>query len=185
MGRVSDVKKIVTKDFKRAGNRLLLLGHHDASTLGGTVYADAHGQRGDRLFDGYDAGSMRVQWNGLLELHAEGLYVSASSIAEGGLLLRVFESAFGSGLGGRVDLHGVPAAQRDGLLFGEFIGACLLEVPPNFELPAHLVGLPHQFIGHVTAEPRLTLADGENAIWDEAIAKLAESWSETFREVVK
>ncbi len=185
MGRVSDVKKIVTKDFKRAGNRLLLLGRHDASALGGTVYADAHGQRGDRLFDGYDADSMRAQWNGLLELHAQDRYVSASAIAEGGLLLRVFESAFGSGMGARVDLHGVPEVQRDGFLFGEFIGACLLEVPPDFELPAHLAGLPHQFIGRVSAEPRLALADGPNVVWDEAVARLAESWSETFREVVK
>ena len=185
MGRVSDVKKIVTKDFKRAGNRLLLLGRHDAGVLGGTVYADAFGQRGDRLFDGYDANSMRAQWNGLLELHAQGRYVSASAIAEGGLLLRLFESAFGSGLGARVDLHGVPSAQRDGFLFGEFIGACLLEVAPDFELPTNLAGIPHNFLGHVTAEPRLTLADGEKVIWDEAVSKLAESWSETFREVVK
>ena len=59
MGRVSDVKAIVTKDFKRAGNRLLLLGRYDAEALGGTVYADSFGQRGDRLFDAYDAISMQ------------------------------------------------------------------------------------------------------------------------------
>ena len=70
MGRVSDVKAIVTKDFKRAGNRLLLLGRYDADALGGTVYADSLGQRGDRLFDAYDAISMKVQWDYLLELHA-------------------------------------------------------------------------------------------------------------------
>ena len=70
MGRVNDVKAIVTKDFKRAGNRLLLLGRYDADVLGGTVYADSLGQRGDRLFDAYDAISMKVQWDYLLELHA-------------------------------------------------------------------------------------------------------------------
>ena len=99
MGRVNDVKAIVTKDFKRAGNRLLLLGRYDADVLGGTVYADSLGQRGDRLFDAYDAISMKVQWDYLLELHAQRRYVSASAIAEGGILLRLFEAAFGSGLG--------------------------------------------------------------------------------------
>jgi len=108
MGRVRDVKAIVTKDFKRAGNRLLLLGRYDANVLGGTVYADSLGQRGDRLFDAYDAISMQVQWDYLLELHARRHYVSASAVAEGGLLLRLFEGAFGSGLGARVDLHGIP-----------------------------------------------------------------------------
>jgi len=185
MGRVADVKTIVTKDFKRAGNRLLLLGRYDAEVLGGTVYADSHGQRGDCLFDGYDAISMQVQWDYLLELHAQQQYVSASALAEGGVLLRLFEAAFGSGLGARVDLRGIPASRRDGLLFGEFIGACLLEVPPDFEIPAHLAGIPHHFLGHVTAEPRLTLVDQETVIWEESVSQLAESWSETFNEVVK
>jgi phosphoribosylformylglycinamidine synthase len=185
MGRVSDVKSIVTKDFKRAGNRLILLGRFDANALGGTVYADSLGQRGDQLFDAYDAISMKVQWDYLSELHAQRRYTSASAIAEGGVLLRLFEAAFGSGLGARVDLHGIPATRRDGFLFGEFIGACLLEVPEDFEIPAHLAGISHQFIGYVTAEPRLTLVDGENVIWEEGISKLTEGWSETFREVVK
>jgi phosphoribosylformylglycinamidine (FGAM) synthase-like enzyme len=149
------------------------------------VYADSLGQRGDGLFDAYDAIALKVQWDYLAEFHAEHRYVSASAIAEGGILLRLFEGAFGSGLGARVDFGGMPTARRDGFLFGEFIGACLLEVPPDFEIPAHVAGIPHQFIGHVTAEPRLTLVDHETVIWETAIAQLAESWSKTFREVVK
>jgi len=99
--------------------------------------------------------------------------------------LRLFEGAFGSGLGARVDFGGIQAARRDGFLFGEFIGSCLLEVPPDFEVPEHLAGIPHEFIGHVTNEPRLTFVDRGGVIWAEAISKLAECWSETFREVVK
>ena len=97
----------------------------------------------------------------------------------------LFEAAFGSGLGARVDFSGIPPARCDGFLFGEFIGACFLEVPPDFEIPAHVAGISHRFIGHVTAEPRLTFADHETVIWEEAISQLAESWSKTFREVVK
>jgi phosphoribosylformylglycinamidine synthase len=185
LGRLSDVKAVVTKDFKRAGNRLLLVGRYDAEALGGTVYADSQGQRGDRLFDAADATAIQAEWDYLLELHARRKYVSASAIAEGGILLRLFEGAFGSGLGARVDLHAIPAARRAGLLFGEFIGSCLLEVPPEFEIPADAAGIPHQFLGHVTAEPRLTLVDHTTVIWEEAVSTLAASWSETFREVVK
>jgi phosphoribosylformylglycinamidine synthase len=185
MGRVNDVKQVVTKDFKRVGNRLLLAGRYDANALGGTVYADSLGQRGNRLFEAPDAASMKAQWEYLLELHAQRRYVSASAIAEGGILLRLFEAAFGSGLGARVDFSGLSAARRDGFLFGEFIGACLLEVPPDFEIAAPFAGIPQVFIGHVAPEPRLTLADGDTVIWQESIRALAENWSETFREVVK
>jgi phosphoribosylformylglycinamidine synthase len=185
LGRVSDVKAIVTKQFKRAGNRLLLVGRYDANALGGTVYADSSGQRGDRLFDAYDAISMQVQWDYLLELHASRRYASGSAIAEGGVLLRLFEGALASGLGARVDFDDLPAVRRDGLLFGEFIGSCLLEVPADFQIPAHLGGIHHQFIGQVTAEPRLTFVDHGAVVWEETISNLAEIWTKTFREVVK
>lgn len=185
MGRVGNVKTMVTKDFKRAGNRLLLLGHYDADVLGGSVYADTWGQRGDRLFDAYDPISIKVQWDYLGELYSRRGYVSASAIAEGGILLRLFEASFGSGLGARVDFSRIPPGRRDGLLFGEFIGSCLLEVEPDFEVSAELAGIPHQFLGHVTAEPRLTFVEHGAVIWEESISQLTESWSETFREVVK
>jgi phosphoribosylformylglycinamidine synthase len=185
VGRVDDVKVIITKDFKRAGNRLLLLGQSEAAVLGGTVYADSFGQRGDRLFDAYDAASLQMQWDCLRELHARHQYVSGSAMAEGGVLLRLFEAALGSGLGVRVELDRLKAARRDGLLFGEFIGSCLLEVAPDFEAAPQLTGIPHQFLGYVTAEPRLTLADHGKVIWEESVAQLAQCWTETFREVVQ
>ena len=97
----------------------------------------------------------------------------------------MFEAAFGSGLGARVDFDGIKTARRDGLLFGEFIGSCLLEVAPDFEVPAQYAGIPHQFLGEVTASPRLTLAERGEVIWEETILQLAENWRETFREVVK
>ncbi len=184
MGRVDDVKAVVTKDFKHAGNRLLLVGRYDASALGGTVYADAFGQRGDRLFDAYDAEAIKALWDGLLELHSWHAYASASAIAEGGIVLRLFESAFGSGLGAQIEFDGLPASRRDGLLFGEFIGSCLLEVPPEFEISTSLAGIPHQFIGHVAAAPRLKLVDRGNAqsgtnpwrSWPSVGAKLLPRW---------
>jgi phosphoribosylformylglycinamidine (FGAM) synthase-like enzyme len=114
-----------------------------------------------------------------------GGYVSASAIAEGGLLLRLFEGAFGSGLGARVDFRNISVSRRDGLLFGEFIGACLLEVSPEFEIPKSANSIPHLELGTVTAEARLTLAEGNTIVWEEEVTNLAERWSETFREVLK
>jgi phosphoribosylformylglycinamidine synthase len=185
VGRVDDVKRVVTKEFKRPGNRLVLVGRCDPEVLGGTVYADCFGERGDRLFDAYDAASVRAQWDGLLRTHAARQYVSGSAIAEGGILLRLFEAVFGSGLGARVELDGFPPGRRDSLLFGEFIGSCLIEVSPDSDLSAQLAGIPYRILGQVTEEPRLTLAERGAVVWEEATAQLAETWSQTFREVVK
>jgi phosphoribosylformylglycinamidine synthase II len=208
MGRIPNVARIVTKDFKRPGNKLVLVGRTDPGTLGGSVYADAHGQRGKRLFDPGDAASVRALWDALLAMHRRGAYLSGCAIAEGGTALRLFEASFGSGLGVRVRFRaglggagsstvtgprsmqwGQAAAQRhdrkDGLLFGEFIGSVLIEVPPESDLSEPLKGVPHRTIGYVTATPRLVLREGESILWQESIATLAESWSRTFREVVE
>lgn len=107
MGRVPDVKQIVTKDFKKPGSKLLLVGYAEADALGGSVYADCFGQRGDRLFDAYDARAIRALWDALIELHARGGYFSAAPIGEGGMFLRLFEAALGSGLGAQVGLAAI------------------------------------------------------------------------------
>jgi phosphoribosylformylglycinamidine synthase II len=185
LGRVPDVKKIVTKDFKRAGNKIVLVGRFDPDALGGSVYADCYGQRGDRLFDAYDAAAIRTLWDVLLRLHTRGGYVSGSAIAEGGVLLRLFEAAFGSGLGVQIDLDVSVSGRRDGLLFGEFVGSVLLEVPAACDLDQSFAGVPCKIIAEVTPEPELVLASSGKVIWQESISTLAEGWAKTLREVVE
>ncbi|MFB3923145.1 MAG: AIR synthase-related protein [Terriglobia bacterium] len=185
LGRVPDVRKLVTKEFKRAGNKLVLVGRANPDALGGSVYADSFGQRGDRLFDAYDGAAIRAQWDALLRLHEAGDYLSGSAIAEGGLLVRVFEGAFGSGLGAGIDLDVAIPGRRDGLLFGEFIGAVLVEVAPDCDIEKSLRGIPHQTVGEVTEEPRISLTQGGEVIWQESVATLAAAWAKTFREAVR
>ncbi|HET7214745.1 MAG TPA: AIR synthase-related protein [Terriglobia bacterium] len=185
MGRVPDVKKIVTKEFKQAGNKLVLIGATGANGLGGSVYADTHGQRGDRLFDPGTAASIHAPWDAVLALHDERRGVSASAIAEGGLLLRLFEAAFGSGLGARIQMNAEPGRRADELLFGEFIGAVLLEILPEFEKGLAKLAVPHLTIGEVIAEPQIIVAEGGKVMWQKALTELEAVWSKPFREVVE
>ena len=188
LARVTDVKKVVTKDFKRAGNKLILVGEMEPGIFGGSVYADAHGQRGDRLFDPGDAESVLRRWDALLELHRQGLYVSGSAIAEGGLALRLLEACYGSGLGARVDFGTICTdlgLRLDGVLFGEFVGAALIEVGAGFDAAAALEGVAHHVVGEVSSQPQIVLSGEGRVLWQSDVARLAEGWSRTFREVVE
>jgi phosphoribosylformylglycinamidine synthase II len=193
-GRMPDVRRAVTKDFKSPGNKLLLVGRTDSQALGGSVYADSYGQRGERLFDPGDGGNIRRLWDTLLRVHREGGYVSASAIAEGGIFLRLFEAAYGSGLGAQIHLpeagEGLGAGpsiplRHDGLLFGEFTGAVLLEVPPHFDASRFFQEIPHFALGNVTQEGRFTLMQEGKTLWREEVSNLAEIWSKPFREVLE
>jgi len=205
MGRLADVRRVVSKEFKWPGNRLVLVGRVDSEALGGSVYADSFGQRGDRLFDAYDARSIQTLWDALQRLHVQGSYVSASAIAEGGTLLRLFEAALGSGLGARVSLEAfgdeaskeprtpkgggratqIAPGRKDGAVFGEFVGSVLLEVPPEVNLTEELRDVPYRVIGEVLPEPQLILLERGKLVWQDATAALGEVWSKTFREVIE
>jgi len=184
LGRVPDVRQIVTKDFKRAGNRLVLVGKANPEALGGSVYADSYGQRGDQLFDAYDGASIQTLWGALRRAHEQGAYVAASAIAEGGVMRRLFEGCYGSGLGARINLDLLPEGRRDGWLFGEFIGSVLLEVRPDCDPARILSGIPYVVLGEVTADPQLAFMQGDELVWQDSISSLAEAWSRTFTEVV-
>ncbi|HEV2176660.1 MAG TPA: AIR synthase-related protein [Terriglobia bacterium] len=198
MGRVPDVKKIVTKEFKRAGNKLWLVGcGAGPDALGGSVYSDIYGQRGDRLFHPADVATMRTVWDALLEMHRARSYVSGSAIAEGGLALRLFEASLGSGLGAAVEAcldhtcKGVsrttptPSQRKDSALFGERIGAALVEMPgfPPSGNPFDRVCIRQ--IGAVLDQPVLELVEQGKAVWHESISQLDDCWSKTFREVLE
>lgn len=190
-GRMADVRRAVTKDFKKPGHALVLVGHAGAGALGGSVYADTSGQRGHRLFDAYAAQSLRALWNALLALHSAGRYASASPIGEGGLIVRLFEAAMGSGFGARIDLDPLLSActadrpRKDELLFGEFIGSVLLEVPKEFNASESLAGVPCCVLGEVIAEPRIEISAAGQAFWKDEVAALDEVWSAPFRRLLE
>jgi phosphoribosylformylglycinamidine synthase subunit PurSL len=187
LGRLPDVRRVTTKEFKQPGNKIFMAGYADSTALGGSVYADCRGQRGNRLFDAYTAPSIRALWDALFKLHGRGAYVSGSAIAEGGITLRLFEAAYGSGFGVRLALPAQLAegARRDAFLFGEFIGSVLLEVSAEFD-PAPAFGLvPCRAIGEVIRDPRIVLTDGDAILWQDEVSNLARIWSRPFRELLQ
>ncbi|MGB9589186.1 MAG: AIR synthase related protein, partial [Armatimonadota bacterium] len=178
MGRIPDVKRVVTKEFKKPGNRLIVLGQIDPNKLGGSVYLDCYGERGDQLHDWGNEWSKDlvvtyrrlhdIYWGArnshganieFLKQHpAEACPVwnpvlSASAIAEGGVLLRIFEAAMGSGLGASVDLSKFPTGRKDGALFAEAVGALLLEVDSSVDISELFGGIPWFEIGRVIEQP--------------------------------
>ncbi|HUY13698.1 MAG TPA: AIR synthase-related protein [Terriglobia bacterium] len=195
MGRIPDVRRIVTKEFKAAENQVFLVGSVDAEALGGTVYADSCGMAGGPLFFPGESPSIRRRWDALLTMRAGGAYVSASAIAEGGTFLRLFEASFGSGLGVEIDFSAVAKSGEgqssgkdgtrfDGILFGELTGSVLIEVPRGVPVGSYLHAVPHVQIGEVTANAALTIKNGNQRLWHGPVSDLVEVWSKPFKEMM-
>ncbi|MCL6520644.1 MAG: hypothetical protein K6T99_12525 [Armatimonadetes bacterium] len=185
--RIPDVRNIVTKNFKTPGNKLVVLGKLDPERLGGSVYLDAFGERGDKLSDWGNewAKDLVITYRRLHKLYWNDNPVkSASAIAEGGVLFRLFEGAMGSGLGARVDLCNFPAGRKDGALFSEAVGAILLEVPPDVEPMDLFGGLPWFEVGEVIDTPELVINDAQETLLKVSVCDLVKIWEKPFTEVV-
>lgn len=187
MARMADVRRAVTKEFKAAGNRLVLLGRLDADKMGGSVYLDAFGERGDALPGwGNDwAVELKEMYRRLNALYEKGAVESASAVAEGGILVRAFEAAMGCGLGARLDMSKFPGMRGDGVLFGEAVGSILVELDGDARPAELFAGLPWTEIGTVTESPVMEICRGEDMIWSSPVDRLVEVWEKPFGEVVR
>ena len=117
LGIIEDLRRSVSSDFKRAGDRLFVVGA-DRGELGATAYA--------RLLAGSGGGAASGAWRQpcptvdapaamrrYRRLHAairRGMVASAHDLSDGGLAVALAESAIGGRLGARLDLARVPVA---------------------------------------------------------------------------
>jgi phosphoribosylformylglycinamidine (FGAM) synthase-like enzyme len=111
---------------------------------------------------------------------------SASAIAEGGLMRRLFEASMGSGLGALIDFGAFPEnARKDGNLFAEAVGALLLEVDDFVDPFKLFAGLPFIEVGRVIADPQIKIKDKGMEVLHLPIEDLVRVWEKPFAEVVR
>lgn len=184
LGRMPDAGRVIKKPFAQPGDRIVLFRPGLLRNgLGGSEYLAAHGGR-----DVLPTLDLDVLRSGLVRYHtlvlcADGRSIrSRSVVAQGGLIRRLFEMAVGSdGLGCRVHLpDGEDPVQ---LLFAEWNGAIVFTTR-NDTWRSYL-GHAATEIGTVTDDPTITVSRNRQPLFDAPLARLAEGWMRTFREVVR
>lgn len=187
LGKMADVSRVKTKDLKLAGSSIVLVGGTDPTQLGGSVYLDCFGKRGSELYACCDSGyTQRVKklWYRLHDLYGRSdcCVKAASAVGEGGVFVRLFEMAYGGGLG--VDLSLDPSSgPLEGLLFSECIGSVLVEVSSGSDLGELFGDLPYVVLGTTISEPVMRVAYRGDSV-ELPMDDLVTAWESTFGEVV-
>ena len=101
-GIVPELRRALTSDLKRIGDRLYLVGRSGAE-VGGSLWARRSGIRGVPVAVP-DPPALRRLGDRFLSAVARGLVVAAHDVSDGGLAVTLPEMAFGGGLGFEVDL---------------------------------------------------------------------------------
>jgi phosphoribosylformylglycinamidine synthase len=189
VGLLEDASQTMTRQFRRAGATVVLLGDNRGE-LGGSEYlAQVHGiTAGEppRL----DLARERALQRLVVDIIRRGLIDSAHDCSEGGLAVALAESCFDTGgLGVSVDVPAVAgvadAMRMDATLFGESASRVVVSTDGD-RLEALLAaavsaGVSANVIGSTGGDRIQIVVDGLEAL-DVAVADAEEAWATSIEE---
>jgi phosphoribosylformylglycinamidine synthase len=184
MGQVDDVRRVVTPDLKRPGNRLAVIGLTRDDLAGSQL--EALGVVTGGQVPRIDAPSCRETFRRLARAIRDGGVLACHDISDGGLLAAVAEMAIGGGIGATIDLGKVPALLGGAqgrhadltIAFTETPCRFVCEVAPESatRMGEWLDGIPWAWVGEVVTAPELSITGCFGAEESVKLDRLARAW---------
>ncbi|MDP3685879.1 MAG: AIR synthase-related protein, partial [bacterium] len=187
-GKIPDVTKTVTSDFKQIGSHIVLVGKPDTDRLGGSVYFETSGQVGSQVPQ-VDLQGLPILFDWLHSQITQGNVLACHDISEGGMAATLAEMCFGGNRGAQVNIPPGYEGRLDHWFFNETAGCFLLEVPSDrvnqasCSAPRSGVQSPFAVIGMVTDTDSITFTRHDNPLFSLTLDALKESWKRPMKEV--
>jgi len=184
VGVIDDVERRLTSSFKEDGDLIYLIGVNRGN-ISGSEY--------QKLLVGSYSGEQvlnleleRKVQRSLIELSRQGVLRSAHDVSEGGILVCLFESAFGTGLGFEVNFE--ERIRPDLLLFGEEQSRVVVTVDREArgELEGYLTsrGVPFSYLGVVNDGGVGTVKQGGNKLLSLPVEMAEEVYSSSLERLI-
>jgi len=179
LGIVPDIEKVVSHDFKNAGDLIYLLGDtHDE--LGGSELFNQLGITEGKV-PAVDVLTAMPRYRKVFQGVSSRLFASIHDCSDGGFAAALAESSFGGGLGALVQLQ--PLLDKSSLaaptlLFSESASRFVVTVPQAQQEAFEVLfaGESFEYLGQVQDNTNLTLMNGESVLLQEPISQLKQAW---------
>lgn len=178
-GRIPDVTKTASSDFKKTGSTIVLVGKPDFENLGGSAYFDIAMVKGGNVPKPDLSSLIKVFSSIILGIQSSQI-LSCHDISEGGMATTLAEMCIGGDVGAEINIIKLKS-KDDQILFCETPGTFLVEVE-NSKVAKNLFSkVPHTILGK-------TIKASEIIIYGSATTKanieiLKKSWQKPMREV--
>ncbi|MFX4260606.1 phosphoribosylformylglycinamidine synthase subunit PurL [Pelotomaculum propionicicum] len=181
-GRIPDVSKTVSADFKEAGNHVVLLGFRDTDEMAGSVYCQIHDLPGSNLPRINPADLMRVL-KSLYRAVSAGKLRACHDISEGGLAAALAEMCFGGDTGVVIEIPENEKAVN--FMFNETAGCFLAEVPAGLAPGDIFRDIPCRIIGVTTKDKSIALKQSGGHLFNLELDDLSAAWQQPMKEVFR
>jgi len=182
IGKIPDVKKTITADFKNIGSTIMLVGSLNPSMMAGSIYYDTHGVVGNNLPQINLAEAHNVFLN-LHKLIQDGRILACHDISEGGLFVTLTEMCFGGNVGALIKLPVFEVERVDFILFNEMAGCFLIEVAEEDVSAILSSGISASILGSTTEETVIDVSDSKEKLFKANLADLKTAWQKPMQDV--
>lgn len=207
-GKIKDVSKTVSSDFKKVGSVVVLVGKMDFEAMAGSTYFETLGrstmkQSNNETMNNVPHIDLQLLPKVLSAIYKgiqTGNILSCHDISEGGLITTLFEMCVGGNFGAEIHLGGIHAAtpevvlrprrtsgvnelRPDYFLFNETAGAFLVEVENEKTARKLFKNVPFLILGRTQKEPTITTVQNKKTLFSVGIVSLKRAWQEPMRRV--
>lgn len=180
-GKLADVSKTVSSDFKQHESTIVLLGKLDRKSMGGSVYFSLTESTSSNV-PKVDLKTFAKITSILPKAIQKGLVLSCHDISEGGMAATLAEMCFGGNMGATIDIQALGATRPDFVLFNETAGTFLVEVESEKIAKKIFKSLPFTILGTTTKSTTLTVQSGKKRIVSTDMIKLKHAWQQPMKE---
>ncbi len=179
-GRIIDVTKTVSADFKEPNSVILLVGQRNTNEMAGSVYSRLLGSEGTNL-PKVDLKTLNNVFKSLYKAISGGKIKSCHDISEGGLAAALAEMCFGGEIGANISLQSSDNPEE--FMFNETSGTFLVEVKDESDVQKFFKDIPFRVIGKTIADRTITLNYSGNRLFSIELDKLRDAWKAPMKEV--
>lgn len=164
-GKIPNVKKTVSADFKKTDSTIVLVGIQDLKKTDEVPKVD-----------------LEILPQVLEKIHQAiigGKVLACHDVSEGGLITSVFEMCVGGNCGVQLHLEGIKAHLRGDFLFNETPGCFIVEVENEKIADELFKGIFYQILGKTQPQQTLTVSK----LFSVDIGELKGAWQKPMKEI--
>ncbi len=178
-GKIPDVRKTASADFKKVGSSIFLVGKLDHGAFGGSVLYDTLGFVGNRL-PKPDLSNLPLIFDAIHDLIVKGEALAVHDISEGGVFTALAEMCFGGDVGARIDADVIGGVLET---LNETPGCFLVEVDAyNQKIMNGLAGLAC-FIGVTTKDKTVRVESKGKTFLRQNVGDLKHVWQAPLQQI--
>lgn len=182
-GKIPNVLKTTSSDFKSTNSVIILVGKSDFKNLGGTIYFDITRSKSAKVPQ-VDLGTLPEVLSTITTSIKSGNVLSSHDISEGGLISALLEMCYGGACGASINLSQMDEKTRsDFILFSETPGTFLIEVKDEKTAKSLFSKIPYKIIGKTQKEKTIKIKSGNKQLINLSVDKLKQVWQQPMKEI--